>query len=61
MRENLTSGSRWQGMETGLTIPRRHSLTLPPDRWDSSRFKEVILFPSIFPYNENSLRPPTGR
>jgi RNA-directed DNA polymerase len=30
MRENLTSGSMWQGMETRLTMPRRHSLTLPP-------------------------------
>ena len=29
MRENLTSGSRWQGMETKLITPRRHSLTLP--------------------------------
>lgn len=29
MRENLTSGSMWQGMETSPTMPRRHSLTLP--------------------------------
>jgi NAD(P)-dependent dehydrogenase (short-subunit alcohol dehydrogenase family) len=29
MRENLTSGLRWQGMETRIENPRRHSLTLP--------------------------------
>ena len=34
MRENLMSGSMWQGMETRRSWfnPRRHSLTLPADR-----------------------------
>jgi len=39
----LTSGSRWQGMETSSTMPRRHSLTLPPDRRDSHPLIGLIL------------------
>jgi hypothetical protein len=31
MRENLMSGSMWQGMETRAFRPRRHPLTLPLD------------------------------
>jgi hypothetical protein len=31
MRENLMSGSMWQGMETRALRPRRHPLTLPAD------------------------------
>jgi hypothetical protein len=31
MRENLMSGSMWQGMETRAFRPRRHPLTLPAD------------------------------
>ena len=44
MRENLMSGSMWQGMETRISSsnPRRHPLTLPPDRWDSPRPKRLF-------------------
>ena len=28
----ITYGSRWQGMETRISYPRRHPLTLPADR-----------------------------
>lgn len=38
MRENLTSDSRWQGMET-RTHPRRHPLTLRADRGFGARGK----------------------
>ena len=43
MRENLTSGSRWQGMETRRTMPRRHSLTLPCDRTPLARLSERMV------------------
>jgi len=66
MRENLMSGSRWQGMETrhgdgtealseemesnGFATPksRRHPLTLPPDKWDSARFRSIFLASGFF-------------
>jgi len=32
MRETLTYGSRWQGMETRIINLKRYSLTLPHDR-----------------------------
>jgi len=32
MRENLTYGSRWQGMEIRISYPRRHPLTLRADQ-----------------------------
>jgi hypothetical protein len=38
MRENLTSGSMWQGMET-RRMPRRHSLTLLLDGGSRRNFK----------------------
>jgi hypothetical protein len=47
MRENLTSGSRWQGMETRLIKLRRHSLTLPLDAWDSSASIGITLASSF--------------
>jgi hypothetical protein len=43
MRENLMSGSMWQGMETRFTLPRRHSLTLPRGRRDSHRQNKLVL------------------
>lgn len=48
MRENLTSGSMWQGMETRRMMPRRHSPTLLPDQYDSPRQKELVLCTNIF-------------
>jgi putative membrane protein len=48
MRENLTSGSRWQGMETRLAMPRRHSLTLPPDKWESARLTSLFLTSGLY-------------
>jgi hypothetical protein len=43
MRENLTYGSRWQGMETRMRHPRRHPLTLRADlaspRLPSARYQ----------------------
>jgi hypothetical protein len=54
MRENLMSGSMWQGMKTGLgessILPksRRHPLTLPPDVWESARFTSMFLASSFF-------------
>ena len=65
MRENLMSGSRWQGMKTrhgdgtealseemesnGSATPksRRHPLTLPLARWDSSPFSSIYLASSF--------------
>jgi protein-S-isoprenylcysteine O-methyltransferase Ste14 len=43
MRENLMSGSMWQGMETRAFRPRRHPLTLPVDWRDSARFSNIFL------------------
>ena len=48
MRENLTSGSMWQGMETRLKNPRRHSLTLPLDDVDTLPFAGIFLASSFF-------------
>jgi hypothetical protein len=44
------SGSMWQGMETSLPWPRRHSLTLPADDWESARFLSFFLNYGSFPF-----------
>jgi hypothetical protein len=44
MRENLTSGSMWQGMENQELSPRHHPLTLPLD------CGEAVAFAGIFPW-----------
>jgi len=52
MRENLTSGSMWQGMET-RRMPRRHSLTLPLDGGDSLPFSGILLASGFFLFSSN--------
>jgi len=47
MRENLTYGSRWQGMETRISYPRRHPLTLPADLLIVTRFEAGFVFAAL--------------
>jgi hypothetical protein len=35
-------------METRRTMPRRHSLTLPADKWDSPRFTSIFLASGLY-------------
>jgi hypothetical protein len=63
MRENLMSGSMWQGMETRHTMPRRHSLTLPRGRLDSHRQTGFFRGFGFCPFRgqASSLQPPVTR
>jgi hypothetical protein len=62
MRENLMTGSMWQGMETRISSsnPRRHSLTLPPDAGDSGAIPSIFLRLSLFPVGQRSAARPSA-
>ena len=52
---------KWGETDMLYLSPRRHSLTLPLDWWDASRFISLVSGFSIYHYNEHYQHPPTSK